>query len=269
MQWGVPVVVENKAGAAGTIAADFVAKQPGDGNTLLMAHINSHGIAPGLFPKLGYSAQRDFVPLAMVGQTPMVLVCAASQPVRTLGGLVELCRKAPGKVVFGSAGTGSAQHLALEEFKARAKIDVLHVPYKGSAPLLNDLFGGQIQYCFEGMTTATPHLQSGRLVAVAQTRGKRSPSQPALPTIAEQGYPGFDSSIWFAMVAPAKLPPALAKRMNADINQALALPDVADKLVQYGAEDGGGSAEKLDAFMRAEQQKWAKIIRDAGITPDS
>lgn len=267
--WNLPIVVDNKAGAAGTIAADYVAKQPGDGNTLLMAHINSHGIASGLFPKLGYSADRDFTAITMVGQTPQMLVCAPTQPVKTLEGLVELCRRAPGKVTFGSAGTGSAQHLALEEFKARAKIDVLHVPYKGSAPLLNDLLGGQIQYCFEGMTTATPQIKSGRLVALAQTRAKRSKSHPTVPTVAEQGYPGFDTSIWFALVGPGKLPAAVVKRMNADANAVLALPDVVEKLEQYGAEDGGGTPEKLDAFMQAERRKWAKIIQDAKITPDS
>jgi tripartite-type tricarboxylate transporter receptor subunit TctC len=146
---------------------------------------------------------------------------------------------------------------------------VLHVPYKGSSPLMNDLFGGQVQYCFEGMTTAAPYLKSGRLVALAQTRGKRSKAFPNVPTIAEQGYPGFDTSIWFAVAGPGKLPGPIARRMNADINRVLAMPDVAEKLEQYGAEDGGGSIEKLDTFMRAEQKKWAKIIRDARITPDS
>lgn len=267
--WNIPLVVDNKAGAAGIIAADYVSKQPSDGNTLLMAHINSNGIAPGLHPKLGYNAERDFTPIAMVGQTPMMLVCAPSQPAKTLKDLVVLCRRSPGRVTFGSAGAGSAQHLALEEFKARAGIDVLHVPYKGSSPLMTDLFGGQVQYCFEGMTTATPYIKSGRLAALAQTRARRSRTFPSVPTIAEQGYPGFDSSIWFAVVGPGKLPGAIAKRMNADINRVLAMPDVAQKLEQYGAEDGGGSVEKLGAFMLAEQKKWARVIRDAKITADS
>lgn len=267
--WNIPVVVENKAGAAGLIAAEFVAKQPSDGNTLMMAHINSNGIAPGLHPNLRYNAERDFVPIAMVGQTPMMLVTAPNQPIRTLPALVDYARKNPGRVTFGSAGAGSAQHLALAEFQARAGIEVLHVPYKGSSPLMNDLFGGQVQYAFEGMTTATPHIKSGRLVALAQTRARRSRTHPGVPTIAEQGYPGFDSSIWFAMVGPGKLPTTIARRMNADINRVLAMPDVAEKLELAGAEDGGGSMEKLDGFMRAEQKKWARIIRDAKITPDS
>jgi len=267
--WGIPIIVDNRAGAAGIIAADYVAKQASDGNTLLMAHINSHGIAPGLHRKLGYSADKDFVPITMVGQTPMLLVGTPKQPAKTLSALVELCRKSPGQVTFGSAGTGSAQHLALEELKTRAKIDVLHVPYRGSALLMNDLFGGQIQYCFEGMTTAAPHIKSGRLIALAQTRAKRSKSQPTVPTVAEQGYPGFDSGIWFALVGPGKLPTSIARRMNADVNKVLAMPDVMERFAEFGAEDGGGTPEQLDTFMKAEQRKWAKIIRDGNITPDN
>lgn len=267
--WSTPVVVDNRAGAAGLIAAEYVSKQPSDGSTLLMAHINSNGIAPGLYAKLRYDADRDFVPIGMVGQTPMMLVTTPSQSIKTLSALVDQARRNPGQVTFGSAGSGSAQHLALAEFQALAKIDVLHVPYKGSAPLMNDLFGGQVQFAFEGMTTATPLIQSGRLSALAQTRGSRSPQHPSVPTIAEQGFPGYDNSIWFALVGPGKLPTSIAQRMNADLNQALKMPDVAAKLEQVGAEGGGGSAEHLGAFMRGEQKKWSKIIRDAKITPET
>lgn len=267
--WNTPIIVDNRAGAASTIAATYVARQPADGRTLLLAHINSHGIAPGLFPRLGYSAERDFTPIAMIGQTPMVLLCAPTRQPRTLAGIVELCRKNPGKITFGSAGTGSAQHLALEEFKARAGIDVLHVPYKGSSPMLTDLMGGQIQYAFEGMTGATPHLKGGRLVALAQTRARRSASQPSIPTIAEQSYPGYNTGIWFALVAPANFPAKLVERMNADVNQVLARHEVEVKLAEYGAEDGGGSAKELGDFMQAERQRWAKLIREAKITPDA
>ncbi len=267
--WNTPIVIENRAGAASTIAASQVARQPADGRTLLLAHINSHGIAPGLFPQLGYSADRDFTSIAMIGQTPMMLLCTPTQKARTLSAIIELCRQNPGKVTFGSAGTGSAQHLALEELKARARIDVLHVPYKGSSPMLTDLMGGQIQYAFEGMTGSTPHLKGGRLIAVAQTRAKRSASYPSVPTVAEQGYPGFDAGIWFALVAPAQLPQALVERMNADVNKVLAQHEIEVKLAEYGAEDGGGSAKALDDFMKAERRRWAKLIQDAKITPDS
>jgi len=269
VMWNIPVIVENRAGAAGIIAAEQVARQPNDGNTLLMAHVNSHGIAPGLQPKLAYSVDRDFSPIALVGKTPTILIGGASQPAKTLPVLVKLCRAQPGKIVFGSAGAGSAQHLALEIFKARAGIDVLHVPYKGSAPLMNDLMGGHVQYCFEGMTTATPLLQSGKVIALAQTLQQRSKSQPDVPTVAEQGYPGFEASIWFGMVGPGKMPEGMVQRMNRDIDRVLAMADVQDKLAQVGAEDGGGSVQRFADFMTQEQQKYAKTIKDAKIVVES
>jgi tripartite-type tricarboxylate transporter receptor subunit TctC len=267
VMWGVPVVVENRAGAAGIIAAGDVAKSQPDGGTLLMAHINSHGIAPGL-QSLSYSAERDFTPIALVGATPQMLICASNQPVRTLKGLVELCRSRPGEIIFGSAGNGSAQHLALELFKARANIDVLHVPYKGSAPLVTDMLGGHVQYSFEGMTTATQYLAGGKMTAIAQTRATRSKSFPAVPTLAESGFEGYEASIWFGLVGPARMDPALVNRMNKDVNTVLAMPDVIARLDQFGAQDGGGSPQRFGDFMHAEREKWARIIKTANITVD-
>lgn len=267
--WNRPIVIDNKGGAAGVIAAEYVAKQPSDGSTLLMAHINSHAIAPGLQPRLGYKVERDFVPIALVGVTPNLLICNESQPAKTVKDLVELCKKKPGQISFGSAGTGSAQHLALEMFKLRANVDALHIPYKGSGPLLTDLIGGQIMYSFETMTAATPHVRSGKAIALAQTRVKRAKGHPTVPTMDEQGFPGFDATTWYGLVGPGKLPSVFARRMNADINRVLLMPDVIEKFDQYGAEDGGGSPEKFAAFMRSEQIKWAKVIKDAKITVDS
>jgi len=267
-KWGVPVVVENRAGAAGVIAADYVAKQPADGRTLLMAHINSHGIAPGLQPRLGYAGD-DFTPIALVGATPLMLICGEKQPVRDLAGVVDLCRKNPGRITFGSAGTGSIQHLALELFKARAGMDAIHVPYKGGTSEITDLIAGHIDYCFEGMTTAAPQIQAGKVHAIAQTSPRRSKNFPDLPTVAELGYPGYEATVWFGLVGPAKLPAELARRMNEDVNEVLRQPDVAERLAQFGAEDGGGSAERFGAFMHDEQRKWAGIIRDARISPES
>ncbi len=269
VMWNTSIVIENKAGAAGVIAADYVAKQPSDGTTLLMAHINSHALAPSLQPKLGYVVERDFVPIALVGVTPNLLICNEAQPAKTVKDLVALCKANPGKISFASAGGGSAQHLALEMFKLRAGIDALHVPYKGSGPALTDLIGGQVNYCFETMTSATPHVKSGKAIALAQTRTKRAKGHPNVPTMDELGFPGFDATTWYGLVGPGKLPAAMAQRMNDDVNKVLAMSDVQEKLDQYGAEDGGGSAKRFADFIRTEQQKWAKVVKDAKVSADA
>ena len=262
--WKTQVIVENKAGAAGTIAADYVAKQPGDGNTLLMAHINSQAITPGL-QKVSYDPAKDFQSIVLVGVTPNLLICNESQPAKTVKDLVELCRVNPGKISFGSAGTGSAQHLALEMFMLAAKVKAIHVPYKGSGPMLTDLIGGTIQYSFDTMTAATPHVKSGKAIAIAQTRLQRVPAYANVPTMAESGFPGFEATTWYGLVGPAKMPGAMAKRMNEDVNKVMQMPDVMEKLAASGAQDGGGSTEKFGEFMQAEQVKWAKIIKDGGV----
>ena len=267
--WSLPVVIENKAGAAGVIAADFVAKQPADGNTLLMAHINSHALAPALGTRLGYSAERDFAPVCMVGITPNMLVCNADQPAKTVKDLVALCKARPGQISFASAGGGSAQHFALEMFKLQAKIFALHIPYRGSGPALVDLIGGQVNYCFETMTSATPHVKNGKVIALAQTRLKRAKGHPNVPTMDESGFPGFEATVWYGLMGPARMPPAMVQRMNEDINKVLGMPDVQEKMEQFGAEDGGGSTEKFASFIKAEQQKWAQVARDAKVKADA
>ena len=251
------------------IAADHVAKQNNDGTTLLMAHINSHAIAPSLQPKLGYVVERDFTPLVLVGVTPNLLICNTQQPAKTVKDLVELCKQNPGKISFASAGGGSAQHLALEMFKLRAGIQALHVPYKGSGPALTDLIGGQVQYCFETMTSATPHVKAGKVLALAQTRTKRAKGHPGVPTMDEQGFAGFDATTWYGLVGPARMNPAMVKRMNEDMNRVMAMPDVQEKFEQYGAEDGGGTPEKFTQFIATEQEKWARVVKDAKVQADS
>lgn len=266
--WNTSVVIENKAGAAGVIAADYVAKQAGDGNTLLMAHINSHALAPAMGMKLGYNAERDFLPISMVGVTPNLLVCNTEQPAKTVKDLVALCRQKPGQISFASAGGGSAQHFALEMFKQRAQIFALHIPYRGSGPAITDLIGGQVNYCFETMTSATPHVKSGKLLALAQTRLKRAKGHPNVPTMTEQGFDGFEATVWYGLMAPARAPAAMIQRMNEDVNKVLAMPDVQEKMEQYGAEDGGGSIEKFAAFIKAEQQKWTQVAKAANVKAD-
>ncbi len=266
--WKTQVLVENRAGASGAIAADMVARQPGDGTVLHMAHINSHAIVPNL-QKLAYDPIKDFQPIALVGVTPNLLVCGQSQPAKTVKDLVDLCRQNPGKISFGSAGSGSAQHLALEMFMLQAGVKAIHVPYKGSGPMLTDLIGGQVQYSFDTMTAATPHVKTGKAVAMAQTRLKRAAGHPSVPTMAESGFPGFEATTWYGLVGPGRMSPALARRINEDVNKVLAMPDVMERLEASGAADGGGSTEKLAQFIQGEQQKWAKVIKDAGVKVDS
>jgi tripartite-type tricarboxylate transporter receptor subunit TctC len=269
VMWNITVLIENKSGAAGVIAADYVSKQPGDGNTLLMAHINSHALAPAMGIKLNYDAEKDFAPISMVAVTPNVLICNNDQPAKTVKDLVALCKAKPGQISFASAGGGSAQHFALEMFKLQAKIFALHVPYRGSGPALIDLISGQVNYCFETMTSAAPHIKGGKAIALAQTRLKRAKSFPNVPTMAEQGFPGFEATVWYGLMGPGKLPQAMAQRMNEDVNKVLAMPDVQEKMDQYGAEDGGGTIEKFAAFIKAEQQKWAQVAKAANVRPDA
>jgi tripartite-type tricarboxylate transporter receptor subunit TctC len=265
LMWGQQVIVENKSGVAGVLAAEYVAGQPGDGNTLLMAHINSHALAPSLQPKLRYNIERDFTPIVLVGVTPNLLIAGSAQGAKTVKDVVALCKAKPGAVSFGSAGSGSAQHLALEMFKLRANVDAMHVPYKGSGPLLIDLIGGQIQYSFETMTAATPHVKNGRVVAIAQTRTKRAKGHPNVPTMQEEGFDGFEATTWYGLAGPGKLSAGITSKINRDVNTILAMPDVQEKLDTYGAEDGGGTPEKFAQFIRSEQEKWAKVVKDANV----
>jgi tripartite-type tricarboxylate transporter receptor subunit TctC len=267
--WNQQVIVETKAGVAGVLAAEYTSQQPSDGSILLMAHINSHALAPSLQPKLRYDAERDFVPIVLVGVTPNLLIANPSQKALTVPDIVALCKAQPGAVSFGSAGQGSAQHLALEMFKLQAKVDALHVPYKGSGPLLTDLIGGQIQYSFETMTAATPHVKNAKVVAIAQTRAKRAKGHPGVPTMQELGFPGFEATTWYGLVGPGKLPTAIADKVNRDVNTVLAMPDVQERLDTYGAEDGGGSRDKFKQFIGTEIAKWAKVVKEGNVKVDS
>ena len=266
--WKQPVVIENKPGASGTLAAEYVAQQASDGSTLLLSTINSQALAPAVMSKLRYHPERDFVPVALLGVTPNLLIAGTAQPARTVKDIVALCKATPGKVTFGSAGPGTIQHFALELFKLRSKVDALHVPYKGSGPLLTDLISGHIQYSFESMTAATPHVKSGRVVAIAQTRAKRVAAYPDVPTMQEQGFPGFETFNWYGISGPGKLPAPIAQKMNRDLQAVLALADVREKFDSFGVEDGGGSAERFADLQRSEIAKWAKVAKEANVRVD-
>lgn len=267
--WNTTVNVENKPGATGVIAADYVAKQPADGSTLLMAHVNSHAIAPALLPNVRYDARRDFSPIALVGVTPNMLTCSDRQTVRSIPEIVALCRSKPGQVSFGSSGIGSAQHLALEMFKLQGKLQAVHVPYKGSGALIVDLLGGQIDYAFDTMTAATPFIKQGKAIAIAQTRLTRAKSHPNVPTLHESGFPGLDAASWYGLVGPKGLPAEMVQRLNEDVNRVLSLPDIAAKLDEFGAEDAGGSSQKFASFIDTEYTKWARVVKEANVKVES
>ena len=268
--WGRSVFVENKPGATGVLAADyFVKTRFTDGLTLLMAHVNTHGIAPHIFKSITYDPLKDFSPIALIGATPHVLVTSAKNSYTTIKEVVELCKKNPGKISFGSSGTGSVQHLAAEMFNMAAGVKSIHVPYKGSGPMQTDLIGGQIDFSFDTMTAVTAMVKARKLTGIVQTRVNRAKGFPDMPTMDEQGFKGFDASSWYGLVGPKNMPTELAVRINADINKVLAMPDVVARFDSYGVEDGGGSVDKFATFMAAEYKKWGEVVRAANITEGS
>ena len=268
-RWKHQVLGENPPGASSALAAEYVAQQPADGHTLFLSTINSQALLPAVSPRLRYQPERDFTPVVLLGVTPNLLITAANSPVKTVKDLVALCKAKPGEVSFGSAGPATIQHFAIEKFKLLAQVDALHVPYKGSGPLLTDLIGGQVRFTFETATAATPHLKNGRVIALAQTRAKRSKAFPDVPTMQEQGYPDFETMNWYGISGPAKLPAALVKRINDDVNTVLAMADVQARFETFGVEDGGGSAERYAQFTRTEIGKWARVAREAKVSMDS
>ncbi len=267
--WGRSVVVENKPGATGALAADFFARTRfTEGVNLLMAHVNTHAISPHIFKSITYDPLKDFAPIAMVGATPHILVTRAKNSAGSVKEVVEQCRQSPGKISFGSSGTGSVQHLAAAMFNMAADVKSIHVPYKGSGPMQTDLIGGQIDYSFDTMTAATAQVKAGRMAGIVQTRLQRAKGFPELPTMDEQGFKGFDVSSWYGVVGPRDMSRDLALQINADINKVLALPDVVARFDGYGVEDGGGSVDKFAAFMAAEFKKWGEVVRTAKVTEE-
>ncbi|WP_369651005.1 MULTISPECIES: Bug family tripartite tricarboxylate transporter substrate binding protein [unclassified Variovorax] len=267
--WGRSVVVENKPGATGALAADFFARTRfTEGVNLLMAHVNTHAISPHIFKSISYDPLKDFAPVAMVGATPHILVTRAKNSAGSVKEVVEQCRQSPGKISFGSSGTGSVQHLAAAMFNMAAEVKSIHVPYKGSGPMQTDLIGGQIDYSFDTMTAATAQVKAGRMAGIVQTRLQRAKGFPDIPTMDEQGFKGFDVSSWYGVVGPKDMSRDLALQINADINKVLALPDVVARFDGYGVEDGGGSVDKFAAFMAAEFRKWGEVVRTAKVTEE-
>jgi tripartite-type tricarboxylate transporter receptor subunit TctC len=262
---GQPVVVENRAGAGGTIGAAVVAKAEPDGYTILLATIAALAVAPHLNSKLPYDPLKDFAPVSMATESGNVLVVHPSVPVKTLAEYVKLANSKPGGIAYGTSGVGSAGHLAGELFRLTAHANLVHVPYKGGGPAMSDLLGGQIPSVFASATTATPQVQSGKLIALGATGAKRSQALPNVPTIAEQGYPGYEATNWYAFVAPAKTPKAVVTRLNRDIVRTLNDPETHAAILKQGEEPVASTPEELARKIKREHATWGRVIRDAGI----
>jgi tripartite-type tricarboxylate transporter receptor subunit TctC len=262
-----PVIVENRPGASANIGAELVAKSAPDGYTLLMA---SPGLATNntLFPKLPFNGVRDFTAIARIGYAPLVIVVNPSFPAMSLGELIALAKADPGKLTYASAGNGSSGHLAGELFKISARIDALHVPYKGGAPAITDLLGGRISFMPINPLEVLSHIKSQRLRVLAVASDKRVALLPDVPTVGEAGVPGFEASVWWGLVAPAKTPHEIIARLNAASLQALADPSVKGKLTELGVVITPGTPEQFGDFIRAEDARWAKVIKTSGITAD-
>jgi len=263
-----PVIVENKPGAGGNIGADFVAKSLADGHTILMGAVATHAINPTLYAKIPYDPVRDFAPITQVASTPNVLVVNPSLPVSSVAELITYAKANPGKLNFGSGSTGSAGHLAGELFNSLAGVQMTHIPYKGAAPAMQDLIGGQIHLMFDNLASSLTQVRAGRVKALAVTTAKRSSLAPELPTIAESGLAGFDISTWFGIFAPAGTPREAVARLHAEFTRALAAPDVREKMLNLGAEPVGNTPAEFATFIRAEAEKYARVIKASGARVD-
>ncbi|SFR97299.1 Tripartite-type tricarboxylate transporter, receptor component TctC [Mitsuaria sp. PDC51] len=262
------VVVDNKAGAGGVLGADSVAKAAPDGYTVLLGTIATHAINPALMPKMPYKADRDFAPVILLGKISNVLLIGPGAQARTVKDIVAAAKAKPGDITFASAGQGTSQHLSGEVFRLMTGADLTHVPYKGSAPAIQDVMGGQVPMSFETVTVALPQIKAGKVKAVAVTSAKRSAQLPDVPTLAESGVPGFDVSSWQALYLPAGTPPAIVAKLNAEVQKIVAQPEVKAKMESLGLEYAPNSPAQFTEFQKAEQARWAKVIKDGNVKPD-
>jgi len=266
--WKQPVLVENRGGASGMIGTEVVAKAPGDGYTLLSTGSGPHAVNISLFPKINYDPVRDFEPINVMLVIPLLMVAPTNAPYNTVSEFIDWARRNRDKVNYCSIGSGSPSHLAAELFKSMAKVDMTHVPHKGSGPAIVDTIGGTCQVLFDSAVSSGQQVRSGKLKALAIATADRIPSWKDLPTVAESGVPGFNAYTWGALLAPAGTPKAIVNKLNAEVVRILAMPEVRDYLSSQGAIPGKGTPEDLAAFTQSEIAKWAKVIRDGNIKAD-
>lgn len=265
--WKQTVIVENRPGASGIVGSQHVARSPADGYTLMVVPI-THVTNSSLFAKVPYDPIEDFTPISMLAASPLMLVANNNFPAKNVAELMAQAKANPGRFNCGSGGNGTSQHLACELFKSTTKLDIKHVPYKGNAAAMTDVMGGQIETLFDQMATAVPHVKSGKVRALAVTTAKRSPAMPDVPTVAESGVPGYESTAWFGIVGPKGMPKEVVDRVNASVRKALARPEVQKQLGEQGLELTPGTPEEFRDTLKTEMAKWAGVIKQAGIKID-
>jgi tripartite-type tricarboxylate transporter receptor subunit TctC len=266
--WGQQVVVDNRTGAGGTIGSDIVAKAPPDGYTLVMGTIGTHAINATLFSKLPYDPIRDFAPVAFVVEAEGLLVAHPSVPVKTTKELISLAKQKPGELTYASAGAGTTSHLAGELFKTLAKVDILHIPYKGNAPAITEMLAGQTSMLFATLPTVLPQVQANRLRPIAVLGSKRSLALPNIPTLAESGVRGFEVNNWTGILAPAGTPTAIISRLNAEANRVMQLPEVQARLPKEGLRHIAMTPPQFADFVKSERDKWGPIVKATGARAD-
>jgi tripartite-type tricarboxylate transporter receptor subunit TctC len=263
--WGQPVIVENRAGASGTVGTEAAARAEADGHTLFMATMGNMTANQHLYPKMTVDPLRAFAPITKVVDVHFVFLANPALPAKGVQELIELAKKRPGEIAYSSSGPGGAPHLAMELFKRRAGVDLQHVPYKGSGPSFNDLIGGRVMLTMDSLVQSLPHIRAGRLKALAVLGPRRTALLPEVPTIAESGLPGYALTNWFGLLAPAATPKQVLVQLNGDVLKILKQEDLQKKIADLGADVVGNSAEEFGAAMRAESAQWAEVIKAAGI----
>jgi tripartite-type tricarboxylate transporter receptor subunit TctC len=266
--WGQPVVIEAKPGAGGNIGADFVAKSPPDGYTILMGASGPLAINASLFSKLPYDPAKDFAPIVLSASVPLVLVTHPSLPAKNVKEFIALMKARPGQFNYASAGPGSPQHLTAEMFKFMTKVEMTHIPYKGSGPAIVDLMGGQVLFAFESMIPILPQVKSGKLRGLAVTSSARSPVLPQISTVAESGVPGFESIAWYGVVGPAGMPRDIVAKLNGEMVRIANLPDIKQRLIEMGSPPVAGTPDQFGALIKSEIPKWARVVKQANVSLD-